>query len=168
MCQLSKILGTRIYTVHAFTSMSSPTNRSSAQDLQKETPGTSKLDEFIISMSFERCDSEPVLCRRRAGRDPAERRFLHFLHDYSQKHRPLSQAQITALVQPWPDGHKTLQRSGSQPSRPKSGPAASPMTAMLRRPKLSSSSGIPNQNGRNSTKGTLQNSDWIACGSFEC
>lgn len=119
---------------HAFTSMSSPTNRSSAQDLQKETPGTSKLDEFIISMSFERCDSEPVLCRRRAGRDPAERRFLHFLHDYSQKHRPLSRAQITALVQPWPDGNKTLHRSGSQPSRPKSGPSASPMTAMLRRP----------------------------------
>ena len=114
--------------------MSSPTNRSSAQDLQKETPGTSKLDEFIISMSFERCDSEPVLCRRRAGRDPAERRFLHFLHDYSQKHRPLSRAQITALVQPWPDGNKTLHRSGSQPSRPKSGPSASPMTAMLRRP----------------------------------
>lgn len=82
-------------------------------------------------MSFERCDSEPILCRRRA-RDPAERRFLHFLDHYSQKHRPLSRAQ-TAFVQ-LPDGNKTLHRSGSQPLRPKSGAPASPMTAMLRRP----------------------------------
>ena len=84
-------------------------------------------------MSFERCDSEPILSRRKA-RDPAERRFLHFLDHYSQKHRPFSRAQTAAFVQPLPDGNKTLLRSGSQPLRPKSGPPASPMTAMLRRP----------------------------------
>lgn len=98
-------------------------------------------------MSLGRCNSEPVL--RRTARDPAEKRFLHFLDNYSQRHRPdrpVSRAQtqphrvIVTDASDAPRIDRGLLRHTSQPSlpsaqkRPKSSAPVSPMTALLRRP----------------------------------
>ena len=91
-------------------------------------------------MSLGRCNSEPVL--RRTARDPAEKRFLHFLDHYSQRHRPdrpVSRAQTQPHHVIVTDADRGL-RHTSQPSlpsaqkRPTSGAPVSPMTALLRRP----------------------------------
>lgn len=84
---------------------------------------------------------------RRTARDPAEKRFLHFLDHYSQRHRPdrpVSRAQTQphrVIVTDASDARidRGL-RHTSQPSlpsaqkRPTSGAPVSPMTALLRRP----------------------------------
>ena len=109
--------------------------------------GIPSLSQHVALMSLGRCNSEPVL--RRTARDPAEKRFLHFLDHYSQRHRP-DRPVSRALTQPQrvivtdasdaPRIERGLFRHTSQPSlssaqkKPKSGAPVSPMTALLRRP----------------------------------
>ena len=96
-------------------------------------------------MSLGRCNSEPVL--RRTARDPAEKRFLHFLDHYSQRNRPdrpVSRAQTQpyrVIVTDASDAridrglrHRSQPSLPSAQKRPKSGAPVSPMTALLRRP----------------------------------